>query len=164
MAGPWLAKEQGEVVEHIRAGGVDDALPAILRELAAEAGGAFVGLAPAIVGINPGEDRLGGGNDLLCGPLGRGTVRDEDNAGRVVLPRNAEGLFNVGSKGQVPSGKFLLVEGVERLDIPAKLVDSRSRLQRMGETQETLPENVAAGWAGWVARVQMGAHGTGEVT
>ena len=151
-------------MEHVRAGGVDDALPAILRELAAKGGGAFVGLAPAIVGINPGENRLGGGNDLLWRPLGRGTVRDEDNAGRVVLPRDAKGLFNVGAKGQVPSGKLLLLEGVEGFDIPAKLVDSRSRLQRVGETQETLPEYVAAGWAVRIARVQVGAHRTGEVT
>ena len=151
-------------MEHVRAARVDDALPAILREPAAEAGGAFVGLAPAIVGINPGEDHLGGGNNLLCGPLGRGTVRDENNAGRVVLPRDAEGLFNVGAKGQVPSGKLLLLEGVEWFHIPAKLVDSRSRLQRVGETQETLPEYVAAGWAVRIARVQVGAHGAGEVT
>ncbi len=151
-------------MEHVRAARVDDALPAVLRELAAKAGGAFIGLAPAIVGINAGEDRLGGGNDLLCGPLGRGTVRDEDNAGGVVLPRNAKGLFNVGSKSQVPSGKLLLLEGVEGFDIPAKLVDSRSRLQSMGETQEALPENLAAGWAVRIARVQVGAHGAGEVT
>ena len=151
-------------MEHVRAARVDDALPAILRELAAEAGGAFVGLAPAIVGINPGEDRLCGGNDLLWRPLGRGAVRDKDDAGRIVLPRNAEGLFNVGSKGQVPSGKLLLLEGVERFDIPAKFVDSRSRLQRVGETQEALPENLAAGWAVRIAWVQVGAHGTGEVT
>lgn len=151
-------------MEHVRAGGVDDALPAILRELAAEAGGAFVGLAPAIVGINPGEDRLGGGNDLLCRPLGRGTVRDKDDAGRVVLPRNAKGLLNVSSKGQVPSGKLLLLECVEGFDIPAKLVDSRSRLQRVGEAQETLPEYVAACGAVRIARVQVSAHGAGEVT
>ena len=151
-------------MEHVRAGGVDDALPAILRELAAKVGGAFVGLAPAIVGINPGKDRLRGRNDLLCGPLGRGTVRDEDNAGRVVLPRDAKGLFNVGAKGQVPSGKLLLLEGLERFDIPAKLVDSRSRVERMGETQEALPEYVAAGGAVRIARVQVGAHRTGEVT
>ena len=151
-------------MEHIRAGGVDDAFPAILCELAAKAGGAFVCLAPAIVGINPGEDRLGGGNDLLWRPLGRGAVRDKDDAGRVVLPRNAKSLFNVGAKGQVPSGKLLLLERIEWFHIPAKLVDSRSRLQRVGETQETLPEYVAAGWAVRIARVQVGAHGAGEVT
>ena len=151
-------------MEHVRAARVDNALPAILRELATKAGGAFVGLAPAIVSINTGEDRLRGGDDLFWRPLGRGTVRDEDNAGGVVLPRNAKGLFNVGAKGQVPSSKLLLLESVEGFDIPAKLVDSRSRLQRMGETQETLPEYVAAGWAVRIARVQVGAHGAGEVT
>ena len=151
-------------MEHVRAARVDDALPAILRELAAKAGCFLVGLAPAIVGVNPGEDRLGGGDDFLRRALGRGAVSDEDNAGGVVLPRNAEGLFNVGAKCQVPSGKLLHLEGVERFDIPAKLVDSRSRLQRVGETQKTLPEYVAAGWAVRIARVQVGAHGAGEVT
>ena len=81
-----------------------------------------------------------------------------------MLPRNAKGLFDVGSKSQVPSGKLLLLEGVERFDIAAKLVDSRSRVQRVGKTQETLPEYVAAGGAVRIARVQVGAHGTGEVT
>jgi len=103
---------------------------------------------------------------FLLRSLGRGTVRDEDNAGGVVLPRGREGPFQC--RFQRPSpipAKLLLLEGVEWFDIPPpKLVDSRSRVQRMGETQEALPEYVAAGWAVRIARVQVGAHGAGEVT
>ena len=107
-------------MEHVRAGGVDDALSPILRQRPAKIGGASVGVVSAKVSINPGEDALRGFNGLLRGAFGRGAIGDQDDAGRVVLPRDAKGHFNIRAELQVPSLKLRVVEFLEGFTSPAK--------------------------------------------
>ena len=107
-------------MEHVRAGGVDEALSPVLRQLPTKVGGAFVGVVPAKVSVNPGEDALRGVNGLLRSALGRGAIGDQDNARGVVLPRDAKGHFNIRAELQVPSLKFRVVEFLEGFTSPAK--------------------------------------------
>jgi len=151
-------------MEHVRAGRVDRALSAVLRQLPAKVGGAFVGAVSAKVSINPGKDALRGFNGLLRGAFGRGAVRNQDDAGRVVFSRGAKGHVNVRAKLQVPSLKLRVIEFLERFHISGEAVDACAVPQRMGEGHKALPQYLAPGGAGGVAGVDVSAHGAGGVT
>ena len=124
MAGPWLAEEKREVMKHVSAGGVDEALSSVLSQLATKVGGTSVGVIPAKVSIDPCEDALRGFDGFLRGAFGRGAVRNHDDSGGVVLPGHAKGHFDVRAELQVPSLKLRVVESLEGFHVSGKAIDA----------------------------------------
>lgn len=67
-----------------------------------------------------------------------------------MLPRDAEGHFNVRAELQVPSLKLPVVESLEGFHVSGKAVDACAFLQRVRESQKALPQQVAPGGASGV--------------
>ena len=151
-------------MEHVCTGRVDETLSPILRQRPAKVCGALVGVIPAKVSINAGEDALCGFNRLLRGAFGRGAISDQDDAGGVVLPSGTKRHFNVGAEIEVESLKLPVVESLEGFDVSGKAVDACALLQRVRESHKALPKYLAPGGAGGVAGVDVGTHGAGCVT